>query len=200
MIQCFDQNKKSKWECNTHDEELFECMCCDFHTDESCKTRYFQHAFYTDSGVKGSVDQSYYDAFQDRIGTNVTNTQLKTAEHLFNACNQKAIKPLWCVVHRQNRNRTLCGCGSKSSQKNKLMHHFFNSSDIWNPHPCEITEEHRQLLAYQDSNRLLNGIWIFIFIVAVLAILLIVIWKILKKVQPASQVPNNEDDIELMLQ
>lgn len=193
MNHCFDELKKIGWECNTHDQKIFECTCCNFGHSENCNSSYFKNAFHVHSNQKPNANQPIYDSYYDEFfAVSENNFNIESLEHMYHTCKVKQILPLWCQVISVSRNHTICGCHNQFGKERVAPFHF-NTKDIWNDHLCEITDEQNIFLHNQGLNIRILGILLFILSLLVLFIILKVIQRFTKK--NSSQ---EVDNIELM--
>lgn len=189
MEECFQEEEKDIYTCTTNDKKIYSCLCCDSSSFSRCYVKYFENAWNLDA-LNEQLIAKYqlfdeYHYIDDAVNTNYL-------ENHFDWCEKHQILPMWCNVIKVVEHSTVCGCQLEDSI-GSIDIKYYNTSDVWNKHPCEITDEHKIFLANQSSFHVILGVFLFLFCILMSLLGFIVFRKI--RANYKRQI--NVDEVEL---
>lgn len=183
MKNCFEVEKKKFWNCQTSDQEIYQCNCCNYTGNENCRDRFFGHSLLFHSPHMPSKIHPAYELgdYYENEKEEKDEIEIQNLQHLFQECKLRSHLPLWCDIESEYLNVSTCGCTIKAGEQH-LETVYFNKSDIWNAYSCEFTKEHNLLLRSEYTYIMHFRLLIAFIIIILLNLIGYFIFKKMKKI------------------
>lgn len=205
---CFEKDDKSHLECVTHNKKLFRCHCCDSKELNDCSKEFYKNAMdFSENHQSLELDSYEYDYqtdYEDQLDPNyvfpseehklVDDVNITDISHLFNECKERKYLPVHCYVNKNNQTMTICDCISTISN-NAIDETFFNSSDLWTNHPCNVTSEYYAIEHYGIA---LHNMFLLCMSILILFIISVIGWFCIKKLTKYKKEARLDDELSLI--